>query len=251
MHAILLAAGRGKRLSSANERHVPKSLLSFGGHSLLERHLRLLRAAGVDGLTIVTGYASEQIRAAVAELALPLVTDFVDNARYTLGSVLSVHCAREGLVRAPDDVLVMDADVLYDQRILLPLCAGPSVDRVPFDTGFTPGDEPVKLCLEHGRIVEFRKRLAAELHYDRIGETIGFFRLTPATARRFAELVAGYVAAGRTDQPHEEALRDLFLEQPERFEEQDTAPAPWLEIDFPEDLVRARDEVLPKLERLP
>lgn len=251
MHAILLAAGRGKRLAAAADGQQPKCLLRFGGHSLLERHLRLLQSAGAGALTIVTGHASGQLHAAVARLESPVAIDFVHNEKFELGSVLSVHCARQHLRQAPDDVLVMDADVLCDQLIVAPLCAGPSVDRIPFDTGFTPGDEPVKLCLDNGRIVEFRKRVAAGLHYDTVGETIGFFRLRPATARRFADLVATYVESGRADQPHEEALRDLFLERASAFDVMDTAPAPWLEIDFPEDLVRAREEILPKLQPLP
>lgn len=251
MHAILLAAGRGKRLSAANGTGQPKCLLSFGGHSLLARHLDLLQAAGVQRLTIVTGFEAGQIHAAVKHLRPKLAVDFVHNEGFLLGSVLSVHCAQAVLAGAQEDVLVMDADVLYDQRILAPLCAGPSVDRIPFDTGFTPGDEPVKLCLQAGRIVEFRKRVALALRYDTVGETIGFFRLRPATARRFAALVASYVADGRADQPHEEALRDLFLETPAGFEVLDTAPAPWLEIDFPEDLVRARDVIVPQLQALP
>lgn len=251
MHAILLAAGRGRRLGSATGTGLPKCLLEFGGYSLLARHLRLLHAAGVRRLTIVTGFAADRIRTAVESLVPALAVDCAHNPDFLLGSVLSVHCVRDVLLGTSEDVLVMDADVLYDQRILAPLCAGACVDRIPFDTTFTPGDEPVKLCLAGGRIVEFRKHLAAGLVYDTVGETIGFFRLTPATARRFAALVAAYAEHGRADQPHEEALRDLFLQAPAGFEVLDIAPAPWLEIDFPEDLTRARDEILPQLQVLP
>jgi choline kinase len=46
MPAIILAAARGLRLQQDEDQHTPKSLLSFGGMSLLERHLRLLRGVG-------------------------------------------------------------------------------------------------------------------------------------------------------------------------------------------------------------
>ncbi len=42
MRAILFAAGVGSRLGGVHDG--PKILLEFGGHSLLERHLRLLSA---------------------------------------------------------------------------------------------------------------------------------------------------------------------------------------------------------------
>ena len=43
MKAIILAAGRGKRLGKRAAGR-PKSLLEFGGKSLLERHIDILRA---------------------------------------------------------------------------------------------------------------------------------------------------------------------------------------------------------------
>jgi len=250
MRAVILAAGMGKRLTPAGTTPPPKCLLRFGGHSLLERHLRLLRSVGVDAVTVVTGYAQEQIAAELDALSWAPRPQLLHNPRFELGSVLSVHVAHEALC-AGGDVLLMDADVLYDPRILGTLASGEHADRVPYDTGFEPGDEPVKLCLDQGRIVELRKRVAPNLHYDTVGETVGFFRFTANTVVRFAEIVAAYVASDRADQPHEEALRDLFLENPDGFNVVDIAGLPWLEIDFPADLERARDEVLPRLPALP
>ena len=45
MRAIILAAGRGMRLQQIEDEHFPKCLLRFGGMSLIERHLRLLKDA--------------------------------------------------------------------------------------------------------------------------------------------------------------------------------------------------------------
>jgi choline kinase len=46
---------------------------------------------------------------------------------------------------------------------------------------------------------------------------------------------------------YEEAIRDLLLAEPERFSAEDVSDLLWTEIDFPEDVVRARDEILPQL----
>jgi dTDP-glucose pyrophosphorylase len=59
--AVLLAAGRGKRLSPLTDR-VPKPLLSLAGRPLLEYLLLHLRAAGVRKVLIVIGHLGEQIR---------------------------------------------------------------------------------------------------------------------------------------------------------------------------------------------
>lgn len=250
MRAVILAAGVGKRLTREGETPPPKCLLSFDGRSLLERHLRLLHHAGVDEVVIAVGYAADQVGAELDRLALAPRARLVYNHRYDLGSMLTTHVVEEALA-AGGDVLLMDADVLYDQRILAALVAGETADRVLIDRGFVPGDEPVKLCLRNRRPVELRKKVAENLEYDTIGESVGFFRFSEDIARRFSEIVAGYISAGLSDQPHEEAVRDLLLERAERFEAADVTGLPWLEIDFPADVTRARDEILPRLEAFP
>ena len=56
---------------------------------------------------------------------------------------------------------------------------------------------------------------------------------------------ARFEAEGFTDAPHEEVLRNLLLRAPDAFAFEDVTGLPWIEIDFPEDVVRARNEILP------
>jgi choline kinase len=165
-----------------------------------------------------------------------------------LGSVLTVHVAAEAMTRG-GEVLLMDADVLYDERILSALVAGRQpVNRMLIDREFEAGDEPVKLCVRDGVPVELRKKLAADLRYDMIGESVGFFRFDQAGARRLAALVAGFIERGRGEMPHEEAVRDLILEGSQLFEVTDVTGAPWIEIDYADDVARAARDVLPELQ---
>jgi choline kinase len=175
----------------------------------------------------------------------------VVNSEFSLGSVLSVHTAAEALTRG-GDVLLMDADVLYDERILEPLVANAHahVNRLLIDRDFEAGDEPVKLCIDNGVPVELRKQVAAGLKFDTIGESVGFFRFDEHAAKRLAEIVANYVATGRANLPHEEAVRDLLQERSHVFDIADVTGAPWIEIDFQNDVTRAADEVLPQLNQL-
>jgi choline kinase len=115
------------------------------------------------------------------------------------------------------------------------------------DRDFEAGDEPVKLLVSGGVPVELRKVPAPDLAYDTIGESVGFFRFDEAAARRLADVVAGFVAGDRAHMPHEEAVRDLLLERRWTFDVADVTGAPWIEIDFPTDVVRAAHEVLPQL----
>jgi choline kinase len=246
MRAIILAAGRGSRLQQAQLR--PKCLLEFGGASLLERHLQLLRDAGVGEVVLVLGFMHETVAASLQHWHGPPHTQIVVNPRFELGSVLTLDTAAAAM-RGGGDVLVMDADVLYDQRIMRSLVAGAApVNRLLIDREFEPGAEPVKVCVRAGVPIELRKQLAAGLEYDTIGESIGFFRFDTAGARRLAAIVSDYVGSDRAHLPHEEAVRDLLRERSQVVEVADVTGSPWIEIDFPNDVSRAAQEVLPQLE---
>jgi choline kinase len=251
MRAIILAAGRGSRLQQLEEQALPKCLLRFGGITLLERHLRSLGKGGVREVVLVVGYRHEMIRAELDRLAWQPGPQIVLNPRFELGSVLTVHTAAEALTRG-GDVLLMDADVLYHDRIMSALAAGPAAaNRILLDRDFEAGEEPVKLCVRAGVPVELRKQLPSGLQYDTIGESVGFFRFSAAGARRLAAIVADYVASGRAHMPHEEAIRDLLLERSQPFEIADVTGVPWIEIDFPADIARAEREILPQVVEMP
>ena len=243
MKAIILAAGVGKRLN--RESPLPKCLLSFGGRSLIERHLSALAAAGVGNVALCVGYESSQIEAQIAAIPAPKVLS-LHNPRYRMGSILSLWTARDAL-KSGDDVLIMDADVLYDPAILERLLESASRNCFLLDRRFDAGGEPVKICMNAGRIVEFRKQIAPDLTYNSVGESVGFFKFDAATALRLATIVSAYVSDGRADEPHEEALRDLALAFPEEMGVEDITGLPWIEIDFPEDVDRAK-AMLPKID---
>jgi choline kinase len=246
MHAIILAAGRGKRLEGHNPEGHPKCLMAFGGRSLLERHLDLLYRFGVQRADLVVGYEADRIIEHVATLQSRPDVAYHFNPRYEQGSVISLWAAADTLC-AGQPVLVMDADVLYHPEILQRLVETRTENCYLLDRDFVPGDEPVKIAVRGGVMVEFRKRLEPGLDFDMLGESVGFFRFGPDCAAALAARCARYDAEGLADAPHEEALRDELLAQPGDFGFEDVSGLPWIEIDFPEDVVRAEEEVLPAI----
>ncbi|RUO30170.1 N-acetylmuramate alpha-1-phosphate uridylyltransferase MurU [Aliidiomarina sanyensis] len=62
MRAMILAAGRGKRMRPLTD-HTPKPLLSVGGMPLLAWHLEKLRNAGVTDIVINTAWLGAQLEA--------------------------------------------------------------------------------------------------------------------------------------------------------------------------------------------
>ncbi|MFT4583172.1 MAG: choline kinase [Gammaproteobacteria bacterium] len=244
MRAIILAAGVGRRLGEHGDN--PKSLLEFGGRSLLDRHISNLKACNISDITLCVGYRRALIESAVRELGYDGVRTIV-NGEYELGSIVSLWATRD-VLRSGEDVILMDADVLYATEIIHALFKTPIENRFLFDRNFIPGDEPVKICLQDGRIVEFRKRIADKLTYNDCGESVGFFSLKSAMAIKLAEVTERYIAEDRRNEPYEEAIRDIALANPQEFAIEDVTGSAWIEIDFPEDIVRARKEILPKID---
>ncbi|MEH1767204.1 phosphocholine cytidylyltransferase family protein [Nostoc sp.] len=246
MKAIILAAGVGRRLGKDGQIQ-PKCLLKFNGKSLLERHLNYLRHYQINQVVITVGYQAQRIQDEIKALGAENWVSTVYNPDYTKGSVISLWTVRQHLA-AGDEILLMDADVLCDRRIIERLVKTNIPNSFLLDRDFEPGDEPVKLCVKDNYLVEFRKQVALGLVYDLIGESVGFFRFGSAAAQRLANRTEKYVADGRHDEPYEEVIRDLLLETPEEFGYEDITGLPWLEIDFPQDIQRAQNEILPKIE---
>ena len=243
MKAVILAAGVGARLGDSAA--LPKALLRFGGKSLLARHLEALALEGIADVVIGTGYRAEAIEEELARLGASRTVRTVHNPRFREGSNVTLWTLREHIA-AGEEMIVMDADVLCDRRMIGRLARSRVASCLLVDRDFEPGDEPVKVCIREGRIVEFRK--AAEGRFDTVGESVGFFRFAAEAARALAEATERYVAAGAFATPYEEAIRDLLLAEPGRVGYEDVTGLPWIEIDFPADVRRAEREVLPRLE---
>jgi choline kinase len=248
MHAVILAAGRGNRLAEFNPEGRPKCLLEFGGRSLLARQLDTLFQYGVRQVTIVVGYEADMIIDHVGTLASRPEVAYVYNPAYIQGSVLSLLAAEE-VMTSGESVLVLDADVLFHPRIMQRLIESPHPNCYLVDRDFAAGDEPVKIAINQGRMVEFRKFLPPNLEFDTLGESVGFFKFNAVIAAEISKTCKGYNTNGLLDAPHEEALRDVLLAMPAEFACEDVSGLPWLEVDFPEDIERAIKMVLPAIRK--
>lgn len=247
MRAVILCAGMGNRLGLADGR--PKVLMQFGAQTLLERHLRILDHCGISRVDLCLGYRCDAIVDALRHIGRDVSVGHRINPDFAQGSVVSMWTMRE-VFRAGQDILFMDGDVLYDQRLIQTLLAAPAANCFAMDRALEAGEEPVKLCLAGGRLVDIGKLPLRP--YEEAGEWIGFARFAAATAADIANAATRIVDGGRREAVYEEAFREvLFAAPPDTFTVQDVSALPWIEIDFPADLERASAEIFPALAPLP
>ncbi len=125
--AILLAAGRGSRLSPLTDDR-PKGMVELNGKPLLHYQLETLHAAGIREIAVVTGYRGDRI----AHPTVPLRT--IENERWeTTNMVASLHCAAAELSGA---AIVAYTDIVYQASVVQALLACPADICVVVDTGF-------------------------------------------------------------------------------------------------------------------
>jgi choline kinase len=238
-HAVILAAGVGRRLSPFTETS-PKCLLSVGEKSLLERMLGSLAEVSVREAILVVGHLKEAITDRFGASFAGIGLRYIENPEYHRGSIRSLFCARHEL---HEDSILMDADVLFPTEILARLLSAPTPSAFCLDEAFEESGEEMKLYARRDRVVAISRKPPA-LAYDRVGEGVGFMKVGASHGPALSGVVDEMVRAG-FDGDYEEAI-DRFLGQAS-VGWVPVGGLPWTEIDFPEDLDRARNEIWPKL----
>ncbi len=245
MKALMLAAGLARRLYGDQNDNLPKALLSFGGESLLQRHIKILKACDVEQLILVVGHRSGDLISEAQRIAPDGFVRSVFNSRYQEGPILSLACGAP-VLRSGGPVVFMDADVLYHPDILHRLVHSPHDTCFVFDREFQSTDDFVKLCLRDGQVVDFGKALTRE--YDTVCEWPGFMKMSPEIAAKVADQADHIVASGEIEGAYERAISAVLHSEPiGTFGCEDITGIPWVEIDYESDLKKAATQVISRI----
>jgi L-glutamine-phosphate cytidylyltransferase len=232
VQALILAAGEGRRLADPLDR--PKCLREVGDVPLLHHQLAALHAADVLDIVVVVGYKQARVRDSVGSWAR-----FVTNERYAETNSMYSFLLGERVL--DDDLLVMNSDIFCDPR-MFELLLRAEGDALLYDSSSGDEDEQMKVHVRHGALVEMSKTLPP----GRVsGENVGILRLSRETAESVASAAAALIAAGHDRGWLAEAVNFAAADHPITC--LDVEGWPWVEIDFPEDLAKAREEVFPRV----
>lgn len=253
--AILIAAGRGKRLGTHTD-EIPKCMVQVGDKPILGWVWDALSSVGVDELVVIRGYRGDVLEKFVRTL-VPKVT-FVDNREWETNNILlSLACARSYL----DQPCYMTySDIVFTPDVARAAAAssaeiGLVIDRQFRDIYVGRTEHPleegeVSDLLPDGTVARVGKKALPPA--EAIGEYIGLTRLgargIAVAANTIDQLLQTY--AGRDEEPFQRAARfrnayltDLWQQlidtgikvEPILIDGQ------WREIDTGQDLERARE----------
>ncbi|MFT3774889.1 MAG: hypothetical protein QM820_56800 [Minicystis sp.] len=130
----------------------------------------------------------------------------------------------------------MDADVLYPAALLRRLVTSAHENCVLLDGRSEETGEEMMVGVREGRARSIARRVGPDWEF--VGESVGFAKVGPEGGRVMKRLLDEEVSAGRLDQEYEAAMLRAFGEVPFGYERVDEFA--WTEIDFEEDVVKAR-----------
>lgn len=236
MRAIILAAGKGKRLDQVRGEY-PKCLLEIGGVSLIERQIQALRMVGLHDITVVVGFGKEHVQ----ERCGPEIR-YVENDRHDqTNSLYSLWLTRDLLL---DGFVVMNADVFFHTQMLIDLVSTLYEDAllVSYEPLAVLGDEEMKVKVRKGRVADISKQMNPA---EADGENVGMVKFGASGATFLVEQMDALIAAGNLKEWAPRAFREFAVSQ--QLHAISTRGYPWIEIDFPQDYARAIDEILPEM----
>lgn len=232
--AIILAAGKSKRLGALTE-NMPKCLLPLGSKTILEHQIENLRLNGINDITIVTGFFEEMIRKSCGSSFRYVSNPVFDKTN----SIYSLWLA---LKQIQDGVIVLNSDVVFHPDILAKLTGSPYPDALTVSFQDDMGDEEMKVKVKEGKICNISKEIDPE---EADGENVGIVKFSVEGIKVLFKKVDELVGEGVVNAWAPLAFQKICLYHDLYCVS--TEGLPWIEIDFPEDLEKARKETYPAI----
>ena len=246
MHAIILAAGYGRRMHPlAADRH--KALLPVAGGTILGRIVESLRAIGVHDASVVTGYRADEVTSYLEAHAPDFRFTFVRNDRYAetnniVSLSLALDCAPAG-----EDLLLIECDLIFEPRLLERL-AGPARGNVALVDRYRAGMDGTVVSVDDGVITHvYPPHLQGpDFSFTDKYKTLNIYRFDAGFCRTtlqpllncYANLIDGNIY-------YELVLGMLVNMQRQRIAADVVDGTAWAEVDDPNDLAVARFQFEP------
>lgn len=156
--AIILAAGRGSRLSAVLS-DKPKVLLEVNGEAILARQVRFLLRKGISRICVILGYKSEDVIRCLEQNGLahsPVAFirnhdfDNSDNS-YSVGLGLK-------MIDDHESVIILDGDLVYDEILLDTLVDSPTPACIVDDVRIA-SSEDARVLVDNGYVTAIGKWL--------------------------------------------------------------------------------------------
>lgn len=233
--AIILSAGQGRRLLPFTADR-PKCLLDVQGKTVLERQIDNLLAAGIKSITVVTGYAANQVEQLLGDRYDPAHVRCLYNPFFEAADNLaSCWMARQQM---QGSFILLNGDTLFDLPVLQRLLAAPVRPiTLAVDHKASYDSDDMKVTLKGTQLL----RVGKTLPLDSVsGESIGMMRFLPEGAALFVDALERVMRTPEALKQWYLSVIDDIASHTDMVYSQSIDGLGWGELDFPEDLKIAR-----------
>lgn len=241
MQALILAAGKGKRLADLTKDKT-KCMVEVNGKKLIDHCLETITNFELNKIVLVIGYKGDLVKEYLGHSYKGVEIEYVENPVYdTTNNIYSLYLAKEQL--AQDDTILIESDLIFEKKIIELLLN-------------TEKDKSVALVEQYkawmdGTVVEINskneiKSFIAKSDYDyqnieNYYKTVNIYKFTKDFSQNhYIPFLEAYCKSAGLDEYYENVLRVItFLDSSSinvlKLEEGEK----WYEIDDKQDLNNA------------
>ena len=242
MKVIIIAAGKGKRIS--NEfKEIPKALIPINGQSIFEKQKHVFENNNISEFIVITGPKNK-----FKDKEIKIVQDFENQNHDILGSLI---VAKQFL---NDDLIISYSDIIFEQKIIEQILETPGDIVIAVDMNWKKAyegrtehtiEEAENVLLNNkNQILEIRKNISG--NNKLIGEFLGIIKMTKKGSKIFLEKIENLQKSHSGNFHNAESLEKGYLtDMIQELVDSSFHITPafisgkWCEIDTMQDLERA------------
>ena len=238
MQAIMLAAGKGRRLGKYTKDNT-KCMLEINGISLLERTVDALLEADIHNLILVVGYKMDNLKQYIIDKQIDkkIHITYVENHDYDItNNIYSLYMAKDYLCK--DDTILLESDLIFEKDIIKRLVNNP-YDNIAVVAKYEEWmDGTVIIANDKDDIIEFIEK--KDFNYNNIGQyykTVNIYKFNKTYSEQYyLPFLEAYIKAYGKNDYYELVLKVISSIPKSGLKALKLTNEKWYEIDDCQDL---------------
>ena len=236
MHAIILAAGMGKRLKELTSNNT-KCMIRVNGITLIERVLGQLDKLGLNRIIIVVGYEWRKLMDYVNGLGIETPVQYIENTIYhKTNNIYSLFLAREYMKL--DDTLLLESDLIVEDGVLEDLLQDERDTLALVDKFESWMDGTVMELDDEDHILKFIEGRKVRFHEkDAYYKTVNIYKFSRHfSTHYYIPFLEAYLEALGNNEYYEQVLKVITMLEKPVIKAKKMNGKLWYEIDDMQDL---------------
>ncbi len=213
--------------------------MKVGGKTILEMTIDNVLKGGVMDFVMVTGYRENMIKDFISQKYPDLSIKYITNSDYENNN--NSYSLWMTMDHIQGDCILLDSDILFDFRIISKLLRSEHKDCLAVNTNHLLGVEEIKVIVDStNKILHIGKELDPS---NSFGESIGIEKFSHDFFRALGTVLERKIVKEKNvNEFYENSFQELY-DSGNAMYAIDVSEYKSMEIDFPEDLERAGEEI--------